>query len=131
MDQIESKTLCEAKDFVVINKMDLIDRMESQSLIDSSRQLTHCEVVPISVRTGVGIDQLKSAIRTHLLHGDLEAKEGATITNVRHRMALQRAAESLRHSMEAVRTGIEPELIAVDLRAAADALGEITGVITS
>jgi tRNA modification GTPase len=33
--------------------------------------------------------------------------------------------------MEAVRIGIEPELIAVDLRAAADALGEITGVITS
>ena len=54
-----------------------------------------------------------------------------TITNVRHRTALQRAGESLRHSMEAVRAGIEPELIAVDLRAAADALGEITGVITS
>ena len=131
IDQIESKTLCEGKDFVIINKMDLIDRVESQSVIDSSRRLTPCEVIPISVRTGVGIDQLKSAIRSHLLHGDLEAKEGVTITNVRHRTALQRAGESLRHSTEAVRAGIEPELIAVDLRAAADALGEITGVITS
>src|SRR5262249_8037094 len=57
IDQIESKTLCEAKDFVIINKMDLIDRVESQSVVDSSRQLTHCEVIPISVRTGGGIDQ--------------------------------------------------------------------------
>jgi tRNA modification GTPase len=54
-----------------------------------------------------------------------------TITNVRHRDALKRAEASLAEALDSVRNGAEPEFVAMDLRGAADALGEVTGVITS
>jgi tRNA modification GTPase len=50
---------------------------------------------------------------------------------VRHRTALRRAAESLQQGLESSGRGLAAELISVDLRAAADALGEITGAITT
>jgi tRNA modification GTPase len=53
------------------------------------------------------------------------------LTNVRHRLALERAAASTREALDATRQCIEPEFVAMDLRGAADALGEITGAITS
>jgi tRNA modification GTPase len=46
-------------------------------------------------------------------------------------MALERAGVSVREALDSTRRGIEPEFVAVDLRGAGDALGEITGVITS
>jgi tRNA modification GTPase len=53
------------------------------------------------------------------------------ITNVRHQEALERACESLVQARASVTAAMADELVAVDMRAAADALGEITGVITT
>jgi tRNA modification GTPase len=46
-------------------------------------------------------------------------------------VALERTEASLKESLASVERGREPEFVAVDLRDAADALGEIVGVITS
>ena len=59
------------------------------------------------------------------------AKKFDVVTNVRHAQALNRAARSLREALHAVTSGGMAEFVAVDLRDAADALGEITGAITS
>jgi tRNA modification GTPase len=53
------------------------------------------------------------------------------VTNVRHQAALQRAREALDQAQASVTAGMADELVAVDVRAAADALGEITGTITT
>ncbi|HEU5091717.1 MAG TPA: hypothetical protein VFT30_03485, partial [Nitrospira sp.] len=57
--------------------------------------------------------------------------DGVVITHVRHRVSLERAGTSLQEALISIERGIEPEFVAVDLRAAADALGEIVGAITS
>ena len=53
------------------------------------------------------------------------------VANARHRDALRRASASLDQALESVQGGMAGEFISIDVRAAADALGEITGAITT
>jgi tRNA modification GTPase len=107
------------KHVIVINKADL--------------PLRHGlpEGLPLSAKTGAGIEALRAAIRLQLMAGGADATDGVTVTNVRHQGALERAGESLIQAGESVAAGMANELLAVDIRAAADALGEITGAITT
>jgi len=50
---------------------------------------------------------------------------------VRHHAALSRAGEALAQARASAETAMAYEFVAVDVRAAADALGEITGAITT
>jgi tRNA modification GTPase len=116
---------------VVINKSDLVDTDRITQLFRLAEEGTGCKVLVISVRTGVGIDELRESIRTYLLPASLESTGSMMITNVRHRQALERAETSIQEALASVRNGVEPEFVAIDLRGASDALGEVTGAITS
>ncbi|HKS69691.1 MAG TPA: hypothetical protein VJQ45_04695, partial [Ktedonobacterales bacterium] len=62
-----------------------------------------------------------------LAGGGQTASESALVSSARHADALRHAAESLAAAHAALDAGIPLDLISVDLRAALDALGEITG----
>ena len=53
------------------------------------------------------------------------------IAHLRHKVALDRAAERLIQARDGLHDGIAPELAALEVREALDALGEITGRTTS
>lgn len=116
---------------VLINKCDLVDNASSQRLAGAVEERTRYKVLPISVRTGAGVEELKRSISSQLSQASFESNEGVVITNVRHRLALERTRLSIQEALDSTRRGIEPECVAVDLRGAGDSLGEITGVITS
>jgi tRNA modification GTPase len=116
---------------VVVSKADLLNELQRQRVIALAARSTGVPVVLVSATTGFGLEQLKTLIRTSLLDGSGESGQGIRITNVRHTAALQQAQESLQRTQEATRQGLQPELVAVELRACADALGEITGAITT
>lgn len=116
---------------LVINKIDLIHVATVQELADGLRAGTSCKVVPVSVRTGEGLEALKAAVRERFVKPCFEPSEGVVVTHARHLMALERAEASLKEALASVERAIEPEFVAVDLRGAADALGEIVGAITS
>ena len=113
------------KHVVVVNKADLAVTVETDAA------LADRVVYVVSAKTGLGVERVKSALRAQLVSGGFEAAEGVTVTNVRHRDALRRAGESLDQALESVECGMAGELISIDVRAAADALGEITGAITT
>jgi tRNA modification GTPase len=113
------------KHVVLLNKADLVDTL------DMDAGLVGHLVYVISAKTGVGVEMVKSALRAQLVSGGFEASEGVTVTNVRHRDALRRAGEFLGQALESVQCGMAGELVSIDVRAAADALGEITGAITT
>ncbi len=119
------------KQLLVVNKIDLIEAASLQRLSDALGVRYRGKVLPISVRTGEGLEALKDAIRTQFMTPSFEPRDSVIITHVRHRVALERAAGSLRESLASIERGIEPEFVAVDLRGACDALGEIVGAITS
>jgi tRNA modification GTPase len=119
------KTVVGSNYCIVINKGDLPRSVDIADLPSGP------EVLVISAKTGLGLEKLKAEIRARLVSPGFEVREGLVVTNVRHRTALRRAQDSLAHASESVRNGLAGEFVAMDLRVAADALGEITGTITT
>ena len=113
------------KHVVAINKADLFLKVDPSAM----RAETVC--VALSAKTGEGVDQLRAAIRSQLVGEGADTTDGVMVTNVRHHAALDRVRASLAQAKGSVDAGVPDELIAVDVRAAADALGEITGEITT
>lgn len=107
---------------VVINKIDLDgvapSRTEARSLV----------TIALSARTGAGLDLLRDELKRTAAG---EEVEGAFSARSRHILALERAGEHLDAARRALATTATPELIAEDLRAVQQALGEITGRFTS
>ena len=120
-----------ANHILVLNKIDLLPTDVMLALAAELQERTGCRTLPISVRSGAGLDALRHAIWANFVRPSFEPSDGVVVTHVRHRVALERAELSLTESLASVQRGVEPECVAVDLRGAADSLGEIVGVITS
>lgn len=116
------------KRLVVVNKADLPRRLELSRLPGATAD---CAVVTISAKTGEGLDGLRDQIRALLIAPDVEGRETVLVTRLRHQTALQRAFDALTATLASVEAQAAAELIAMDLRAATDALGEITGAVTT
>lgn len=112
---------------VVLNKIDVAG---TDSFFDTGK-LMHYPFVKLSAKTGEGVDVLKKQM-VHLATGGKAYQEGSVlVTNSRHRDALIRARHGLGLAITSLKDGQSGEFVSVDLRAALDALGEITGVVTT
>ena len=88
-------------------------------------------VVPVSAKTGRGLDDLRSAVARLVTSHNAFGEEDVCITNIRHKECLQKAVNSLNAGMNSLESGASQEYIAFDVREAASALSEITGEVTS
>ena len=105
------------REILVANKCDLLP----------SGSKKHTDAIAVSSLTGEGFDALLDAMTNansskHAVTGDSLAA-----INARHKALLEFAATSLRAAAELVQTSAPPELAAVELRSALDALGRIVG----
>lgn len=113
---------------VVVNKEDCPRRIE----IDEVQGLWPAvPLVRTSTLTGSGLPALEEAIADMVLVGRTLSSESALITSARHQEALRRAAEHLRASLIPLEQGLPLDFVSIDLRAAYDALGEVTGETAS
>ncbi|MGH7168537.1 MAG: tRNA uridine-5-carboxymethylaminomethyl(34) synthesis GTPase MnmE [Nitrospiraceae bacterium] len=121
----------EKRRLVVVNKTDLPRRLDppDQALLEGGAPA--CPVVWISAMTGAGLDDLRDRLRTMILRPDFEPGEATVVTRLRHQTALVRAHEALTGAAGSVEARLSGEFVAVDLRAAIDALGEITGAVST
>ncbi|MBI4001731.1 MAG: tRNA uridine-5-carboxymethylaminomethyl(34) synthesis GTPase MnmE [Nitrospira defluvii] len=118
-----------AQALLVINKCDLPSRLVREELEHACP--ISAGVIDISAKMQIGLDGLRDAIRSRLTPDRLESREGVLVTNLRHAAALERALQGVEQARRSVEAGRAGELVAMDLRIAADALGEITGAITT
>lgn len=102
---------------VVLSKRDLQAAMEQVE--------TSLPVIPLSSVTGEGLDRLEEAIAA--LFPLPETPAGEILTNARQAEAVEKAAEHLRAALEAVDSGLTPDLVLTESEGAMSALGEITG----
>jgi len=87
-------------------------------------------ILSFSALTAVGIDALKcELLRAIESLGGTSTGDGVTISRERHREALARALEALAAARTSALQSMPPEIIAVDVALASDALGEITGEV--
>lgn len=84
--------------------------------------------LPISAETGDGMDPL---IQELVAFAHDRTQYDTLVTSQRHAQALQEAYNSLQTVALNLRQGISGELLALDIRVALEALGTITGEITT
>ena len=108
---------------VVHNKCDLSGRTPD---IDHKAGVP---VIELSAKTGDGMDLLRSHLKQRM--GYSEGSEGNFSARRRHLLALERAAESLAAGRAQLENAGAGELLAEDLRACQNHLGEITGAVSS
>jgi len=111
----------------VANKADLPQRTDLRTI---SMALGEAAVLAISTLTRQGLDSLIAEVVARL-NGSVVTKEGTLVTKLRHVEALTRAEASLGHLRETLDEGGPYECIALDIRGAVDALGEILGTVTT
>lgn len=116
---------------VVLNKIDRVDEARARELRAFLARELRAEVVPISARTGAGLPDLKKRLIALIGGESWESRDSVVVTNVRHQAALEQAGAALQAACRSIEEGAQAEFVAVDLREAADALGEITGAITT
>jgi tRNA modification GTPase len=108
-----------AKHLLVLNKTDLGEH-PSWGGVDAVR---------LSCASGDGFDQLATTI-CHCLHfSEADWGEHAVAINTRHQISLQVARSGLSTALVLLDDRSDPELAAIDLREALDALGEIPGKV--
>jgi tRNA modification GTPase len=129
-------TVCEeiaAKKVIpILNKVDLPPAISSTHL---EKHLHTGPVVNLSAQQGTGLAELQSRIQQTILGGNFsrlqEANGGAVVSRLRHRDALLKAQQSLEQANASLQGGLPLDLVAVDLRAALDYIGEITGHVST
>lgn len=87
--------------------------------------------VQVSCKTGEGIEALKDQIKGMIWSAKVSADMGQAMINARHQAALVRARQSLLLARQSLEGNQGLELVAVDLRQATHAVGEIVGKTTT
>ena len=103
-------------ELVLLNKSDLAEHPDWK----------HHDALRICCLTENGLHGLEEAILARISQNHLRP-ESALAINARHRDCLRRALDSCELARATMKAGLAPEYMAVDLRAALRAVGEITG----
>lgn len=109
---------------VLINKSDLPARLETEEV---EKYTGGRLVLKISVAREEGLAALEQAIVDMVYGGQVSPGEAAFVNNVRHSAALRAALERLNDAEATIEAGMPSDCIVVDLRAAWEKLGEVTG----
>ncbi len=110
----------------VLNKVDLLD-----SVPEANGRLVEGTSVAISALTGEGLEALEDAIVETVFSGQVSPSAAPVVTSARHKRALEQALDHVDAARTASREGLFADLVSIDLSAAINALGEITGQTAS
>ncbi|WP_300451702.1 tRNA uridine-5-carboxymethylaminomethyl(34) synthesis GTPase MnmE [Fusobacterium sp.] len=110
----------------ILNKIDIKEDIDLSPLTKISKWLE------ISAIKNQGIDEMEEEIYRHIIDENIEdSSQKITITNVRHKSALEKTKQSIENIFEIIESGLPMDLMAVDIKGALDSLSEVTGEISS
>ncbi|MDB6067086.1 MAG: mnmE [Pedosphaera sp.] len=112
------------KRILVRNKIDLPARLTLPQDVKSV-------AIEVCCTSGKGIEALKDAIKEMVWAGEIRAEMLQVMINSRHQEALTRARAATQRTVDALRSEQTLELVAMDLRIATNAVGEIVGKTTT
>jgi tRNA modification GTPase len=118
--------LAEGTPIAVLNKIDLPMAWHAE---DVAAIEADYPAVRVSATVPLGLDALRRAVTQRA--GAAWSDQLPTLTSARQHDALVKVEVSLAHALDALHGGLPPDLIAVDLQAALDHIGAVTGLITS
>ena len=110
---------------LLLNKTDLAVTLQETKL----QELTggRYPVVSVSAKEQTGLSKLTEQIHNLFYQGEISVQDELYITNARQKHALLDAAEGLQRVQESISLGMPEDFYSIDLLAAYEALGTITG----
>lgn len=128
LDQEDRIILDKIKDrnsLLLLNKQDLSPVLELEDLIeDFPRE----NIIKTSLLEEISTHELEEKIKEMFLEGNVSSNQDAVLTNMRHKVLLNKAIESLESALEELSMGTPLDCIEVDLNNAYTNLGSITGM---
>ncbi len=112
------------KIIVIENKTDLPQRMEIETL---HNKLGIKEAIRMSIKKKTGINLLENKMLDIALSDVVIPESGLIVNNKRHQEYLLKAQERLTDVISGIDTGVQDDLLAMDLRYTANQLARITG----
>ena len=118
----DRESLCElAPHIVVLSKADLKTAVHAE---DVQAEFPTAKIAAVCAPMGEGLDALKKLL---VSFAPRDGAESSMLSQARHVQAALAACDALSDAMQAIDDGMTLDMCAVDLSAALDALGEITG----
>jgi len=119
------------KRILVLNKCDLPRQLAFPANPPCDSTEKKRAIGSVSCLTGAGIENLKDAIKELVWSGEIKTEMLQVMINSRHQDALSRARAAALRTIEALRADQPLDLVALDLRIAVNAIGEIVGKTTT
>ena len=113
---------------LAINKSDLPRKITDAELSDI---IPGVEPLWISAKYGGGISELKARIYSLASDNGEHIESDVVLTNLRHKISLEKTSESLGAAKDNISRESSPELAVFDIRDALDHLGDIAGETTN
>lgn len=111
------------KVLVLLNKSD----MESVITAEDITDILDCNVLSISAKNMTGLDELEETLKSMFFEGKISFNEEIYITNVRHKVLLKDALESLKLVKQGIEDEMSEDFLTIDLMTAYEKLGLIIG----
>ncbi|MGD0743620.1 MAG: tRNA uridine-5-carboxymethylaminomethyl(34) synthesis GTPase MnmE [Verrucomicrobiota bacterium] len=102
-------------------------RREAKESLPPAAPGTGVPIVDVCCLSGQGMEPLKDAIKELVWSGEIKAEMLQVMISSRHQDALNRARAAGRRTIDALSADATLELVAMDLRIAVNAVGEIVG----
>lgn len=129
------KAFLPEKSILVFSKLDLVANASETAEDGAIRNLAptaNVDSVAVSLLNDTSIEELKEHMSSKAFAGNVaSAGSNIVLTNLRHRLCLERVNEALRDAARTIDDRMSGEYISVDLRNAMHHLGEITGEVTN
>jgi tRNA modification GTPase len=109
---------------VLANKLDLTG---TAILEDIRSQFAGAGVIGTSITEEIGIDELEKEIAGLFFKGDIQQNNEVLVTNIRHKNLIDAAIRSVDEACGAYEGGMPLDCITIDVKNAAEQLGQITG----
>ena len=122
-DEAVISMIKDKKAVVLLNKSDLDKKITKQEL----EEKTGKQVFYISAKEETGLEAFTEAVENMFYSGLIDKKEDVFITNLRHKLALTEAKESLLKVKESITMDMPEDFYSIDLMNAYQMLGEIIG----
>ncbi|MCK4426904.1 MAG: tRNA uridine-5-carboxymethylaminomethyl(34) synthesis GTPase MnmE, partial [candidate division Zixibacteria bacterium] len=124
-DELElARQIKNSKCLIILNKIDIgsddLVKKNEEKFRDKSK-------VRVSALKGDGIENLKEMVVSCALTLKKDQTQGVILSSLRHKDALTRAKRSLSLVKDSLHKNLSPEFVALDLKTALDAIGEVIG----
>jgi tRNA modification GTPase len=113
--------------YLLLNKADQISDEQLEPLL-SIKNFT--EVFECSAKQKLGVDEILTQLTSYATQAQQQESD-IIVTNQRHVSAMESALEHIQQVVTAMESGVPGDLLAIDIRAALQSLGSITGEITN